>query len=445
MGWRSWATSARPTARILATPEVALIAWIHILAFDHLVGVVIYRDNMRHRVVPVPVQSVILFLTLMFGPIGFLAYWLARIAKRRAFIDDAREGGGRTGRGDASVVGHDAPSLVEREGASVLDAGRTFTSQRVRRSRRERDHPAPLREAVPRPDGPLPVALARTLMLLWSRAPVLAAVGALGVVVAAGMALAALVRGNAVGPEGNLFETATFDVALGIYVLTLAALSPLAAFTPRGRRTWIALFSTLVLVAYAIETVQAFRGLDPRFSAVAGPIDQAVGSFFLLVAQGVMICAFVVFWKFFSPATAHLPHALRLAVRYGALASVVAFGIGDVMSVVGGRTLGDAGNLLPLHAAGFHGVQAVPLVALLLVWAQAPADTARRSTHLAGGAWLLACIAIAAQSLGGRALLGVAPATVLAAAALSGWAAIAIRAVARAHSDSARTVTHEAA
>jgi hypothetical protein len=291
----------------------------------------------------------------------------------------------------------------------VLDAGRAFTSQRVRRSRRERDHPAPLMEAVPRPDGPLPVALARTLMLLWS----LAAVGALGVVVAAGMVLAALVRGNAVVPEGNLFETATFDAAIGIYVLTLAALSPLAAFTPRGRRFWIAVFSTLALVAFAIETVQAFRGLDPRFSAVAGPIDQAVGSFFFLVAQGAMICAFVVLWKFFSPATAHLPHALRLAVRYGALASVVAFGIGDVMSAVGGRTLGDAGNLLPLHAAGFHGLQAVPLVALLLVWAQAPADTARRSTHLAGGAWLLACIAIAAQSLGGRALLGVAPATPL--------------------------------
>jgi hypothetical protein len=81
--------SAEGVLRILATPEVAIIAWIHILAFDHLVGVVIYRDNMRHRIVPVPVQSVILFFTFMFGPVGFLAYWIARMMKRRGFIDDA--------------------------------------------------------------------------------------------------------------------------------------------------------------------------------------------------------------------------------------------------------------------------------------------------------------------------------------------------------------------
>jgi hypothetical protein len=261
-------------------------------------------------------------------------------------------------------------------------------------------------------------------MLLWSRAPTLAAVGALGVLIAAGMVLAALVRGNAVVPEGNLFETATFDAALGIFLLTLAALSPLAAFTPRGRRAWTVIFSLLVVAAYAIETVQAFRGLDPRFSAVAGPIDQAVGGFFFLIAQGVMLCAFVVLWKFFSPATAHLPHALRLAVRYGALASVVGFGIGEVMSAVGGRAMGEAGNLLPLHAAGFHGVQTVPLVALLLVWAHAPADTANRITHFAGGAWLVACVAIAVRSLGGHAVLSMSLLSALAVAALVAWATL---------------------
>ena len=65
---------------LLAKPDVALIAWIHILAFDHLVGVVIFRDNLRHRVVSLPVQSVLLFLTLMFGPVGFGLYWSARVA-----------------------------------------------------------------------------------------------------------------------------------------------------------------------------------------------------------------------------------------------------------------------------------------------------------------------------------------------------------------------------
>ena len=70
-------------ARLLANPDVAMVVWIHILVFDHLVGIFIYRDNMRERIVPLPVQSVILFLTLMFGPAGFLLYYGIRIARRR--------------------------------------------------------------------------------------------------------------------------------------------------------------------------------------------------------------------------------------------------------------------------------------------------------------------------------------------------------------------------
>jgi hypothetical protein len=60
---------------------VALVAWIHILAFDQLVGLFIYRDNMHHRYVPIVAQSIILFFTFMLGPIGFLAYFLVRLAR----------------------------------------------------------------------------------------------------------------------------------------------------------------------------------------------------------------------------------------------------------------------------------------------------------------------------------------------------------------------------
>ena len=76
-------SSADGVIRLLAGPNAALVAWIHILAFDQLAGVIVYRDNLRHRVVAVPLQSAILFLTLMFGPAGFLTYYLIRVAKRR--------------------------------------------------------------------------------------------------------------------------------------------------------------------------------------------------------------------------------------------------------------------------------------------------------------------------------------------------------------------------
>ena len=76
--------SAEGVTRLLARQDIAIVAWIHILAFDQLVGLFIYRDNMHHRYVPLVVQSIILFLTLMLGPIGFLSYYLIRAARTRS-------------------------------------------------------------------------------------------------------------------------------------------------------------------------------------------------------------------------------------------------------------------------------------------------------------------------------------------------------------------------
>jgi hypothetical protein len=69
--------------RLLADADVALVVWIHILAFDQVVGLLIYRENMAERHVPIPIQSVLLFVTLMFGPVGYLSYYLARAVARR--------------------------------------------------------------------------------------------------------------------------------------------------------------------------------------------------------------------------------------------------------------------------------------------------------------------------------------------------------------------------
>ncbi len=73
--------SAEGVTRLLSQQNIAIVAWIHFLAFDQLVGIFIYRDNMHHRYVPIPVQSVILFFTFMLGPVGFLAYYLARLIR----------------------------------------------------------------------------------------------------------------------------------------------------------------------------------------------------------------------------------------------------------------------------------------------------------------------------------------------------------------------------
>src|SRR6185369_1250787 len=77
--------SAEGVTRLLSQQNIAIVAWIHFLAFDQLVGIFIYRDNMHHRYVPIPVQSVILFFTFMLGPVGFLTYYLARLIRSGSF------------------------------------------------------------------------------------------------------------------------------------------------------------------------------------------------------------------------------------------------------------------------------------------------------------------------------------------------------------------------
>ena len=71
--------------QLLTVPEVAIIAWLHILAFDQLVGRMIYLENMERRSVHLIVQSICLYLTLMVGPIGYLLYM---VLKRRRQLND---------------------------------------------------------------------------------------------------------------------------------------------------------------------------------------------------------------------------------------------------------------------------------------------------------------------------------------------------------------------
>jgi len=66
----------------LATDTGATIAWVHFLAFDLFVGRWIYLDALPRRLPPLA-TGVILFLTLMAGPIGLLVYLMAR-ARRPA-------------------------------------------------------------------------------------------------------------------------------------------------------------------------------------------------------------------------------------------------------------------------------------------------------------------------------------------------------------------------
>ncbi|MFN2397648.1 MAG: ABA4-like family protein, partial [Gemmatimonadaceae bacterium] len=214
--------NAAGVTRLLARQDVALVAWIHILTFDQAVGLYIYRDNMRHRYVPLVVQSVLLFLTFMFGPVGFLAYYLARQARRRL---------------------HPMDQVYNTE-----DDTTTVKSSHTGRT--------------------------ASVLGLFAEARPLLWLGITGLVLAGACALVMAVRGPVIPPEGELMKAITFDAGIGIYVLALAVLVPLAGFSTKGRRHWLGWMIVLAVGAYGIETTQILRGLDPRFSRYGSPADE---------------------------------------------------------------------------------------------------------------------------------------------------------------------------
>lgn len=66
---------------LLGTEPGATAGWAHMIAFDLFVGRWAYLDS-RERRIPALVMAPVLLLTILLGPLGFLAYLLVRLGWR---------------------------------------------------------------------------------------------------------------------------------------------------------------------------------------------------------------------------------------------------------------------------------------------------------------------------------------------------------------------------
>ncbi|HEY8211568.1 MAG TPA: ABA4-like family protein [Myxococcaceae bacterium] len=77
---------------LLGSPEGATIGWLHFLALDLFVGRWIYLDS-KERGLSAWLISPVLFLTLMFGPVGLVTYLaIQAAASRRTFATPVTQG-----------------------------------------------------------------------------------------------------------------------------------------------------------------------------------------------------------------------------------------------------------------------------------------------------------------------------------------------------------------
>lgn len=72
---------------LFQNPYAVLAGWIHYLVFDLFIGAWILKNSQQHSINHFLVLP-ILFLTLMFGPVGLLLYWILRAIKTKKILHE---------------------------------------------------------------------------------------------------------------------------------------------------------------------------------------------------------------------------------------------------------------------------------------------------------------------------------------------------------------------
>ncbi|MCQ6564090.1 hypothetical protein NNL21_36155 [Paenibacillus mendelii] len=229
----------------------------------------------------------------------------------------------------------------------------------------------------------------------------LALTGLFGFVLAVVCAVWVMLHGGTVPPNGDVSKAISFNAALGIFLLSTAAILPLSGLGVRGKTFFRWTYIILALYSYGAETVQNFRGVNPRFVEDGTSFDKAVGSIFAFVALMLVLVYLFLAVQYFRKKTSKLRPDLVLGIRYAMIAVILSFAAGIWISVNQGRFVGVSGNIIWLHGLGFHALQAMPIVA----WLSERTSPVRRTLiHLTGAAYLLGILAIAWQTFLGQSI-----------------------------------------
>jgi hypothetical protein len=237
--------------------------------------------------------------------------------------------------------------------------------------------------------------------------------GLLGFFLAGICAVWVLLYGGPVLPKGNVSNAFSFNAALGIFLLSTAAITPFSGLGAKGRAFFRWSYIALALYSYFAENVQNFRGVNLRFVKGGTPFDVAVGSIFTFVALLLVLCYLYLAVQYFRRKAYKLRPELVLGIRYAMIAILCSFAAGIWISINQGRIVGLHGNIIWLHGLGFHALQAVPAVAWLTERGSLSTGARRGIIHLTGFSYLLGLMAIGWQTYLGNSIIEWSPASLL--------------------------------
>lgn len=224
----------------------------------------------------------------------------------------------------------------------------------------------------------------------------------IGFILSAGIAIYILQNGEVILPEGNVKDAFSFNAAIAMFILSLAAILPLSGLSARKRKTvrWLMIAATLY--SYGIETIQNFRGLNPRFSREGSIIDTIGGMLFGVVSLIIVILGLLLLVQFFRLKKPFHRPLLIMGIRYAFLSVLVANIAGIWMILLQDRFTGDSGNLIVLHGISFHAMQTLIVPCWLLERVQLKEHSKKMLLHVGSIAWMVAIMMIGIQTALGR-------------------------------------------
>lgn len=207
-----------------------------------------------------------------------------------------------------------------------------------------------------------------------------------------------------VSPVGDVSKAFSFNAALGIFLLSTAAISPYSGLSQVSRTIFRWSYILLALYSYFAENVQNFRGIDPRFPSNGSGFDHIVSNTFAFVALFLVLFYLFFGLSYFRKKAYNLHPELVLGIRYSMIAVLLSMAGGVWISFLQSRYTGLDGNIIWLHSIGFHALQVIPVAALLAKYALSE-QLRRRWIHLTGLIYLLGLIAVGWQTYLGLSVL----------------------------------------
>jgi len=230
-------------------------------------------------------------------------------------------------------------------------------------------------------------------------------VGLLGFLIAGICGGWTLLFGGEVAPHGDVSKAFSFNAAIGIFLISTAALIPFSGMSKGGRLIFRWSYILLALYSYGAETIQNFRGVNPRFVLDGSAFDRVVGTGFSIVALLlVLFYLFLAAFYFRSKIYKQRPEIV-VSIRYAMIAVLMSFAAGIWISVNNGRFIGGSGNIIWLHGLGFHALQVLPFVAWLTEQTRWKSSARSGLIHITGIAYILGLVAMGWQTFQGQPIL----------------------------------------